>query len=393
MKRFILVVAAALIAVGVSAQELANFVAGASNKTEINADGTVTFRYVAPKAVQVLVTGNCFPTEAKEVEWNGRKMTFDMPIPAELREGPGGVWEYTTPEPLAAELYTYSFIVDGLNVNDPSNPIMQRDGNRYLSVLLIPGKATENYFEANQRGNLAKVWYDSPTLGLNRRMFVYTPYGYDKNPRKKYPVLYLLHGGGGDEDAWATMGRACQILDNLIEKGLAVPMICVMPNGNPGQQAAQTQMIPAKELDWRDPANRNLYIHSLVKDIIPYVESNYRVIAKRDARAIAGLSMGGGHTLAASGNYPGTFGYICPMSCGAQDTPEQNDQLKAIKKAGYKLYWVGCGNTDFAYPGTLVLEELLKRNGLEHTMYINGGGHVWTNWRIYLQEIAPLLFK
>lgn len=189
------------------------------------------------------------------------------------------------------------------------------------------------------------------------------------------------------------MGRACQILDNLIEKGLAVPMICVMPNGNPGQQAAQTQMIPAKDLDWRAPENRNLYIHSLVKDVIPYVESHYRAITKRDARAIAGLSMGGGHTLAASGNYPGTFGYICPMSCGAQDTPEQNEQLQAIKKAGYKLYWVGCGDTDFAYPGTLVLEELLKRNGLKHTMYINGGGHVWSNWRIYLQEIAPMLFK
>lgn len=394
MKRVIMIVAAMLLTLSASAQELANFAMGqGSKKTEINADGTVTFRFVAPKAIEVKVTGNCFPTEAREVDWNGRKMTFDMPIPMTLKEGPGGVWEYTTPEPLKPELYTYSFIVDGLNVNDPSNPIMQRDGSRYLSVLLIPGEATENYFEANQRGNLEKVWYDSKTLGLNRRMYVYTPYGYDKNVKKKYPVLYLLHGGGGDEDAWSTMGRACQILDNLIEKGLAVPMICVMPNGNPGQQAAQTQMIPAKELDWRAPENQNLYIHSLVKDIIPYVESHYRVIAKRDARAIAGLSMGGGHTLAASGNYPGTFGYIVPMSCGAQDTPEMNEQLKAIKKAGYKLYEVCCGDADFAYPGTLVLEELLKRNGLEHTMYINGGGHVWSNWRIYLQEIAPKLFK
>ena len=173
MKKLLLIVAAAIVSMGASAQELANFVAGPSKKTEINADGTVTFRFVAPKAVQVLVTGNCFPTQTIEVEWNGRKMNYDMPTPAELREGPGGVWEYTTPEPLKPELYTYNFVVDGLSVNDPTNPIMQRDGNRYLSVLLVPGEATENYFEANQRGNLEKVWYDSKTLGLNRRMYVY----------------------------------------------------------------------------------------------------------------------------------------------------------------------------------------------------------------------------
>ncbi|NJK96727.1 MAG: hypothetical protein HC905_19015 [Bacteroidales bacterium] len=105
---------------------------------------------------------------------------------------------------------------------------MQRDGTHYLSVLLVPGKKTENFSEAKQRGNLHQVWYESPTIGLNRRMFVYTPYGYETSG-KKYPVLYLLHGAGGDEDAWTTMGRARQILDNLIEKGLAVPMICVMP--------------------------------------------------------------------------------------------------------------------------------------------------------------------
>ena len=138
-----------------------------------------------------------------------------------------------------AELYTYNFIVDGLTVNDVNNVFLQRDGTRYLSVLLVPGELTANYFEAGKRGNLRKVWYNSPTIGTTRRMYVYTPYGYEAG-QESYPVLYLLHGGGGDEDAWATMGRACQILDNLIEKKLAVPMICVMPNGNPGQEAART---------------------------------------------------------------------------------------------------------------------------------------------------------
>lgn len=376
-----------------NAQELANFMGGGQTRTEVNPDNTVTFRFTAPKAVVVQVTGNCFPTKPTEVKWGERTMMFDVPVPADLKEGKNGVWEYTTPEPLAPELYTYNFIVDGLSVNDPSNPIMQRDGSRYLSVLLIKGDKTANYFEASKRGNLEKVWYDSPTLGMNRRMYVYTPYGYDANTKQKYPVLYLLHGGGGDEDAWSTMGRACQILDNLIEQGKAVPMIVVMPNGNPGQQAALTQMIPAKEYDYRDSSSRNLYINSLVNDIVPYVEKHYRAIAKRDARAIAGLSMGGGHTLSASGTYPGVFGYICPMSCGAQDTPEMNEQLKAIGKAGYKLYWVGCGSADFAYPGTVVLDELLTRNKIKHTAHISEGGHTWSNWRAYLNEIAPLLFR
>ena len=160
---------------------------------------------------------------------------------AEMTKNEKGLWSVTieTPSP---ELYTYSFIVDGLSVTDPNNVFMQRDGTRYLSVLLIPGDLTSNYFEATQRGNLSQVWYDSPTLGMTRRMFVYTPYGYETGT-EKYPVLYLLHGAGGDEDAWSTMGRTCQIMDNLIQKKLAKPMLVVMPNGNPGQQAARTLLI------------------------------------------------------------------------------------------------------------------------------------------------------
>ena len=137
-------------------------------------------------------------------------------------------------------------------------------------------------------------------------MYVYTPYGYETGT-ESYPVLYLLHGGGGDEDAWATMGRACQILDNLIEKKLAVPMICVMPNGNPGQEAARTTLLPEKVIDRNDPAFANLYINSIVKDIIPYVEKNFRVIATPEARAVSGLSMGGAHTLSVTNEYPGCF--------------------------------------------------------------------------------------
>ncbi|MBQ5830397.1 MAG: esterase family protein, partial [Alistipes sp.] len=264
-------------------------------------------------------------------------------------------------------------------------------GTRYLSILIVPGEFTENYFEANQRGNLTKVWYDSPSLGLNRRMYVYTPYGYDdpKNAKTKYPVLYLLHGGGGDEDAWSNMGRACQIMDNLIEKGLAVPMIVVMPNGNPTQQAASPLKLAVKE----GRAEANAYVHSLAKDIVPYVEKHFRVKANKASRAVAGLSMGGGHTTAVTGLYPDMFDYICPMSCGMRDTEEAVAALQGIKKAGYKLYWVGCGNADFAYPGTQVMDEMLTRLDMPHTMYINGGGHTWSNWRHYLNTFGQLLFK
>ncbi|WP_319481422.1 alpha/beta hydrolase-fold protein [uncultured Draconibacterium sp.] len=317
---------------------------------------------------------------------------MDVPGSLDLTKDEKGLWSITLPLP-EPELYTYSFIVDGISVNDPTNTFMQRDGSRYLSVLLVPGEKTENYFEAEKRGNLHQVWYDSPTLKINRRMFVYTPYGYETSD-KSYPVLYLLHGAGGDEDAWSSMGRTRQILDNLIEKGLAKPMICVMPNGNPNQMAAQTTQLPVSDVDYRDPANSNKYVHSIVKDIVPYIEKNYRVIADPDHRAIAGLSMGGGHTIAAANEYPGTFQYICPLSMGIWgEQPDIDEKLQGLKKAGYKLYWLACGNTDFVYESAQKLDSKLTENGLEHTFYVTEGGHTWANWRIYLNTFAPLLFK
>ncbi len=284
---------------------------------------------------------------------------------------------------------------------------MQRDGTRYLSVLLIPGEKTENYFEANERGNLNQIWYDSPTLGMTRRMFVYTPYGY-ADSKDKYPVLYLLHGAGGDEDAWSTMGRACQILDNLIEKGLAKPMLCVMPNGNPTQYAARTLMIDEKP---RDPNAQgmgmmgNSYPKSIVEDIVPFIEKTYRVDARPRSRAIAGLSMGGGHTITTSLMYPGFFDYICPLSMGIgmrfgnsevdQEEVMRNyeNQFKALKKEGYKLYFLACGSSDFLFDSAKTLDQMLTDTGLEHTFFVTPGGHTWANWRIYLNTFAPQLFK
>ena len=402
MKKYIITIMALFFMAGAFAQEIANFMGRERIISPEIGEENVTFRILAPYADSVKINGGFTPTVKMETSFG----SFDVPSSVDMTRDEKGIWSITLPLP-EPELYTYSFVVDGVSINDPTNVFMQRDGTRYLSVLLIPGEQTENYYEASQRGNLNQVWYDSPTLGMTRRMFVYTPYGY-ADSKDKYPVLYLLHGAGGDEDAWSTMGRACQILDNLIEKGLAKPMICVMPNGNPTQYAAQTLMIPEKP---RDPNNQEMgmmgsaYPKSIVEDIVPFIEKTYRVDAKPKSRAIAGLSMGGGHTITTSLMYPGFFDYICPLSMGIGMRFGNNDanqeeimktyetQFKALKKAGYKLYFLACGDSDFLFESAKTLDQMLTDNGLKHTFFVTPGGHTWSNWRIYLNTFAPQLFK
>ena len=351
-----------------------------------------TFSIAAPQAINVSLHGswmnpddNCYGTLVQDTKVGVIPMT----------RGEGGVWSCTIDTP-AAELWTYNFYIDGVYVPDFANPLIQRDGTRLLSILLVPGKLSENYSGATKHGNLNQVWYNSPTLGMERRMYVYTPYGYEDkaNAKKKYPVLYLLHGAGCDEDTWESMGRVTAIVDNLIEKGKAVPMIVVMPNGNGSQSCSPFLQIPApEEAVAAARQNRNGFVDSIVKDIVPYIESHYRVIAKPEYRAVSGLSMGGGHTLSVTSKYPGTFAYICPMGCGGHRTEEFVNGLLGIKKAGYKLYWHAAGSADFAYSGAKVLDEILTENGMEHTFYQKNGGHTWSNWRIFLNEMLPLLFK
>ena len=379
MKKILTILAVATVAFTASAQELTNFAFGGRKvivSPEIQND-SVTFRLKADYATQVTMYGSWMPGYGDQIA---------------LKRGADNVWEVKIPAP-TPEIYTYNFYVDGTSVSDPSNVLMQRDGTRYLSMLLIDGERSQNYKEAAHRGTVSHVWYDSALLGINRRMTVYTPYGYETSKKTKYPVLYLLHGGGGDEEAWTSMGRAAQILDNLIEKGLAKPMIVVMPNGNPGQQAACTLNLPVKNIDRNDPQMANAYVTSLVKEIIPFVEKNYRAIPNKASRAIAGLSMGGGHTTSATMLFPGVFDYICPMSCGLRDGENVDAQMQGIKKAGYKLYWIGCGTADFAWPGTETMVKILERNDMEYTLFASDGGHVWYNWRYYLNTFAQLLFK
>lgn len=376
-KLFVLAASIIMMSAGLSAQELANFRRERIVSPEIQND-SIIFRLDANYATQVEVFVSWIP------EYGGQ-------IP--MQKGRDGIWTLKTPAP-APELYFYYFVVDGVKANDPNNYLVQRDGTSYLNTLIVPGERSANYSEAAHRGTVSFRWYDSEILGINRRLTVYTPYGYEENPKQKYPVLYLLHGAGGDEEAWLSMGHTSQILDNLIEQGKAAPMIVVMPNGNPNQQAACIMDLPTSDMNFRDPANANAYVRSLIGEIVPFIEKNYRVISKPSSRAIAGLSMGGGHTIAATKLAPGMFNYICPLSSAVRDNPKNMiPELQAIQKGGCKLYFLACGEKDFLYDKSVELDKVMNEIGFEHTFYVSAGAHTWANWRLYLNTFAPLLFK
>jgi enterochelin esterase family protein len=350
---------------------------------EINADNTVTFRYRNPKAVSVKISGDFLP---------------DRTV-ADMVEGQDGVWTYTT-EPLEGELYLYNFIVDGERRNDPSNMYMNRDIATWTSFFTMSAKQGDKgwYYEAHDvpHGTLSKVWYRSNTLGADRRLTVYTPAGYEKG-KDKYPVLYLLHGSGGDEDAWADLGRTVQILDNLIAEGKAKPMIVVMPNGVYYNNAA-----PGYAVNMFQPTMRNSRSDSTVEieqsfpDIISFIESTYRVAKGPKNRAIAGLSMGGRQSCSVSRSHPGTFGYIGMFSgVVLAETPEAEAALarQMAPKVAPSLYWIGVGSADGVKVNSLKLKEYCEKKGYPVEYYESDGGHIWRNWRVYLTIFAQKIFK
>jgi enterochelin esterase-like enzyme len=362
------------------AQEISAMQAPRVVSPEINPDNTVTFRILSEKA--------------NEVTLNGSWMGFRETLP--LTKGERGVWSATI-QPLPSSMYHYNFFIDGVAAIDVTNPHALRDGTRYASLLMVPG-AGSSLFQLNDtpHGNISQVWYPSPTLGTDRRMYVYTPPGYTSG-KDSYPVLYLLHGAGGDEDAWSSLGRANLILDNLIASGTSKPMIVVMTNGNAWQTSTLRQ-IPGIPTPSRETFGQfqGKFEKSLVEDIVPYIEKNYRVIADKDHRALAGLSMGGGHTITASITYPGTFGYIGVFSSGIfdanADMAEMEKKFQALKATGVNKYWVACGKEDFVMESNKRLLRVLENTGFEHEYFENEGGHTWANWRNYLSMFAPMLF-
>jgi enterochelin esterase-like enzyme len=353
---------------------------------EIKEDNSVIFRLFAPKAETVTISGNWMEG------WGASEA---------LERNDTGLWTITL-QPLKPEFYTYNFNVNGVKVIDPGNPLTVRDGVNNFSTLMVPGEASHRYKNNDvPHGTIEKVWYPSPTLGLDRRMYVYTPPGY-KNSTQKYPVLYLLHGGGGDEDAWTSLGRTPQILDNLIAEGKALPMIVVMTNGNPGQAAAPTEQIASKAPQDFSSMGSGLFEKSLVEDVIPFIEKNYRVDAQKSRRAVAGLSMGGIQTMTLSFTSPETFSYYGVMSMGLVDLTQfgrketREDRiasLEKLKKSNPELYWIACGTGDFLYKSVVELIAFLEEQNFPHIYVETDGGHTWDKWRIYLSDLAPLLFR
>ena len=363
---------------------------------QINEDNTVTFRYSGPNVIRVQVTGDFLPPQKISTP-NGE---FEVPGIAELTPNQNGVWEYTS-VPLVPELYSYSFIVNGQRMNDPSNVYQIRDVATVTSIFIVGGGHADLY-KVNDvpHGTVSKVWYDSPSLGMRRRMTVYTPAGYENNGKTRYPVLYLLHGMGGDEQAWMELGRASQILDNLIAQGKAKPMIVVMPNGNASQEAAPGETSNGLvQPQFNLPKTMDGTYETSFPEIIEYVDSHYRTIRKKEARAIAGLSMGGFHSLHISKEYPGTFSYIGLFSAAIfpeKESPVYEDfdgklaKLFATKPA---LFWIGIGKDDFLYKANTDFRWKLDAAGYEYTYVESAGGHIWRNWRVYLSQYAQLLFK
>lgn len=359
---------------------------------EILPDNKVTFRVYAKDATKVTLSG----------EWQAGPNSTEL-----LVRNDTGLFMITV-GPLKPELYGYTFTVDGISTIDPNNVQVRRDGTRYASFFIIPGAESDLYVLKTgvPHGNVSKVWYNSPVLGMDRRVYVYTPAGYEKG-NQKYPIFYLLHGAGGDEDAWTNMGRAAQIMDNLIAQGKSKPMIVVMTNGNANQAGAPNDVTDVTLQGDAMASYQRLagkFEAHLVKDLVPFIEKNYKVLTGKDNRAIAGLSMGGMQTQTITNDNPGMFTYIGVFSMGIMNFGQQNQdeakldqeretKIEALKNSGYKLYWIGVGKDDFVYQSVVKLRSTLDKHNFKYTYRESTGGHTWANWRIYLSEFAPQLFQ
>ena len=357
----------------------------AAPSPEVQSDGKVTFRIQAPKATEVTLRG----------DWMEGG-------PEPLKKDDNGLWSITV-GPLPADFYSYAFTIDSVKTIDPRNATIKQGIAGLDNMFFVPGD--EAKFQDNQpvpHGQLRQVWYRSKTLDAQRRMHVYTPPGYDHGDQK-YPVFYLLHGGGDEDSGWSTIGRAGFILDNLIAEGKAKPMLVVMPNGSlprptempapaPGQQ-------PSPEAVAARGALQNRFTNELMKEIVPLIEKDFRVQTGREHRALAGLSMGGGQTLQVITTHPDQFGYIAIWSAGiGRDAAEWESRNEAfLRKADQinrdvRLFSIAVGDKDFALAGSKALSEALTRHGIRHDLHISGGGHTWINWRKYLRDLAPRLF-
>lgn len=379
----------------------------------VQADGTVTFRLLAPTASSVSLDAD-YPISPGGYGNNKKQ------IP--LTKDDQGVWSLTV-GPLQPEFYAYSFVVDGVRMPDPQNVHLTRDGLRYMNWAVVPGPGSANYEVGDvPHGQVAQVWYPSPTLQLTRRMLVYTPPGYETGS-KRYPVLYLIHGGGGDEEAWTDMGRAPEIFDHLLAQGKMVPMIVVMGNGNEWESLSPNdKQVPNPP---GTPSGKILkYPDSLVHDMVPFVDGHYRTEADREHRAIAGLSRGGAQALYAAMNHLNDFAWLGVFSGGLPllpdmlvniprpadaDTRRGPDIAHSIDPEKFKallpalgpsvntqlhLLYLTIGTDDGLVESWQDARKVFNEKGVKYTwVELPGYGHEWRFWRLALQDFTSRLFQ
>jgi len=355
---------------------------------EVLPDHRVTFRIYAPKASEVSVNG----------DW----IAQGRGAGGKLEKDDKGVWSITV-GPLVPDFYSYTLTVDGVRTIDPKNAMIKQGIASVDSMFEVPGE--EAAFQALgpiPHGDIRIVWYQSKALDAMRSMHIYTPPGYESS-NAKYPVFYLLHGGGDEDSGWSTIGRAGFIMDNLLAAKKARPMIVVMPNGSMPRPANAAPFAPgAPGAAAAGAAAQDRFADELLNNVIPHVEKNYRVLANRENRAIAGLSMGGGQTLRIAPANLDKFAYIAVWSAGVNqqgtaDFEKRNAQFFASPDKTnkmLKLFWIGVGEKDqLANASAKNLVELLKAHGIKNEFHESEGGHTWINWRHYLNDYAQLLFQ
>lgn len=354
-------------------------------------DGTsVTFHLKADSAREVRVYGDFLPG-VNEYNLGGN---------VAMERGEKGEWTWTVRD-LAPDFYFYYFEVDGVRVLDPHNLHLVCNYSEYFNSFLISGEGSRNLTFADvPSGTFVSHWYMSPQYGGRRHLNVWVPDGYD--PSKTYPVLYMIPGGGDDEDTWVDMGRLPQIAAHQIAAGEAVPMVIVLLNAMPNQWAGPHILnpIPGAKSHFelmRTPqgASGGEFVNDLVNNIIPFVETHYSVRMDQSGRAVCGVSMGGVYEMYILEHYPSLFGGIAFMGSGIMGgSPDAADaQLAPLKKTGYDLFWIGAGNKDMALRSAQGLMQALDRAKMPYTYYDSGDGHNWRSWRRNLQQLLPLLFR
>lgn len=341
---------------------------------EIHADRTVTFRLFAPKASEVILMGS-----------PGILEVIKNPMP--LKRDEKGVWSLTV-GPLPPGFYTYGFAIDGgLRMPDPSNPNLEMRRWGPTSLFIVPSEGKSVVEERSvPHGTVHVEFYDSPNLNAERMVYVYTPPGYETG-KQKYPVLYLLHGNGQIEASWTWTGRANVIMDNLLADGKIKPSIVVMPYGHVPREIKTAATTPAA-----GGGDGAAIEKELLTSVKPMVESKYRVLADRNHRAIAGLSMGAAQSLSIGLHNLDQFAYVAAFS-GGGNRAEWEKADSAVLNQKLKVLWLGCGTEDFAYSGVKGMDDLLTQKNVKHVFNPSGGGHSWPNWQVYLSKYAPLLFR